>query len=79
MTAALVKPKEPSQTAATAQNPDALLKLQTVAEVTGLSGPSIYRKVRAKQFPAPVKNGARCTRWNAGQVTAWLREQVAPA
>jgi len=75
MPADLSMPK-PRQTAQTAQNPDALLKIGTVAEVTGLSGATIYRKVQGKRFPAPVKNGARCTRWVAGQVTAWLRQQA---
>lgn len=61
------------QTVAAAQNPDARLKIQTVIELTGLSESSIRRKVAAGAMPAPVKDGTRCTRWVASDVTAWLR------
>lgn len=52
--------------------PEALLKIQTVVAVTGLSESTIRRKVTAGTFPAPVKDGARCTRWVAGKVQNWL-------
>jgi prophage regulatory protein len=51
---------------------DALLKIKTVTAVTGLSESSIRRKVNAGQFPQPVKDGSRCTRWVASGVSAWL-------
>lgn len=56
-----------------AQLADALLKIQTVQAITGLSAPTIYRKVAAKDFPEPVRLGTRCTRWRAGAVMAWLQ------
>lgn len=56
---------------------DALLKIQTVICVTGLSESSIRRKVADGKFPQPVKDGKRCTRWVAGDVTNWLRAKVA--
>lgn len=52
---------------------DALLKIQTVAAVTGLSESSIRRKVIVGTFPLPIKDGTRCTRWIAGEVTQWLK------
>lgn len=52
--------------------PEALLKIQTVVAVTGLSESTIRRKVAAGTFPAPVKDGSRCTRWVAGKVQNWL-------
>jgi len=55
-----------------AQLPDALLKVHTVGAVTGLSASSIFRKTAAGEFPAPIKLGARCTRWRARDVRAWL-------
>lgn len=61
------------QTVAAAQIPDARLKIQTVIELAGLSESSIRRKVAAGEFPAPIKDGSRCTRWVAADVTAWLR------
>jgi prophage regulatory protein len=55
---------------------DALLKIQTVISVTGLSESSIRRKVVVGEFPQPVKDGTRCTRWIAAHVTEWLRAKV---
>jgi prophage regulatory protein len=60
-----------------AQVDDALLKCRTVQALTGLSEATIYRKVAAGLFPEPIRLGARCTRWRAGDVTAWLRAQTA--
>lgn len=57
--------------------PDALLKIQTVATVTAMSPSSIFRKTAAGEFPEPVRLGARCTRWRAADVRAWLAAQVA--
>lgn len=56
---------------------DALLKIQTVTAVTGLSESSIRRKVADGKFPKPIKDGTRCTRWVAGSVTDWLRAKGA--
>jgi prophage regulatory protein len=61
------------QTVAAAQIPEARLKIQTIVELTGLSESSIRRKVAAGLMPAPIKDGTRCTRWVAADVTAWLR------
>ncbi len=59
--------------------PEALLKIETVTAVTGLSKTSIRRKVAQGKFPAPVKDGKRCTRWVAGQVSNWLRAKAGAA
>lgn len=65
------------QPIAAAQVPDALLRLPTVAAVTGLSESSVRRLTAAGKFPAPVATVERRTRWRAGHVTAWLRAQGA--
>jgi prophage regulatory protein len=57
--------------------PDALLKMRTVNDVTGLSPATIYRKVAAGEFPAPIRLGSRCTRWRALAVRHWLATQTA--
>ncbi len=57
--------------------PEALLRISTVCAVTGLSESSIRRKVAAGQFPAPVKDGLRCTRWVAADVLTYLRKRGA--
>ena len=54
---------------------EALLKVQTVGSVTGLSASSIFRKVASGEFPEPVRFGKRCTRWKASGVRAWLTAQ----
>ena len=41
------------------------------------SAPTLWRKVRAKTFPAPVRLSARVTAWNVGAVRAWLTAQAA--
>lgn len=54
---------------------DALLRVKTVADATGLSSATIYRKLAAGDFPKPVRMGARCTRWKAADVRAWIQAQ----
>jgi predicted DNA-binding transcriptional regulator AlpA len=58
--------------------PDALLTAATTSAVTGLSVSSLYRLAKSGEL-VPVKRGARCTRWPAACVRAWLAEQSAPA
>lgn len=59
--------------------PEALLKVETVSALTGLSGRTIYRRVAEKRFPLPVKDGLRCTRWVAADVSNWLRAKQVSA
>ena len=59
-----------------AQVAEALLRLRTVEAITGLSRSTIYAKLKAGEFVKPVRLGARCTRFRAGDVQAWLAAQV---
>lgn len=59
-----------------AQVAEALLRLSTVEAITGLSRSTIYAKVKAGEFVEPIRLGARCTRFRAGDVQAWLAAQV---
>lgn len=59
--------------------PDALLQMQTVVVLCGLSPASVNRKVKAKEFPQPIKDGTHCTRWRAGDVKAWLKSKAPEA
>ncbi len=59
-----------------AQVAEALLRLRTVEAITGLSRSTIYAKLKAGEFVEPVRIGARCTRFRAGDVQAWLAAQV---
>lgn len=62
-----------------AQHPDALLTVETVAALVGLSRASVYEFERTGRFPQAVRMGTRCTRWRAGDVTNWLKAQVPSA
>lgn len=71
-------PHKPQPVAA-AECDDALLQFHTVTALVGLGRSTIYRLVAEGQFPQPIKRGLRCTRFRAGDVTAWLKAQVASA
>jgi len=55
---------------------DALLKIRTVQDLVGLGKTTVYKKCAEGDFPAPIKQGTRCTRWRAGDVQAWLQAQA---
>lgn len=78
-TNSMVAPLRPrnSQPLDAARIPDALLNIKTVQALTGVSVCTIYRREAAGTFPSAVRNGKRCTRWRAADVTAWLASQVA--
>lgn len=67
----------PIQTVDSLRIPEALLKIQVVSAVAGLSKSTIYRKVADGTFPAPIKDGSRCTRWVAAKVSNWLKAKGA--
>ncbi|SNS21198.1 transcriptional regulator, AlpA family [Sphingomonas laterariae] len=50
-----------------------LLRITDVMERTALSRSHIYAMVRAEQFPAPKRLGAKCSRWSEGDVDAWIK------
>lgn len=64
---------------AASSDPDALLQLPTVIALTGIGRTSIYNRIKAGQFPAPIRLSQRCARWRAGEVRAWLKAQGAAA
>ena len=53
---------------------DALLNLRTVQALTGLGKTSIYERIKNGELK-PVRLGARCTRFRASEVQAWLQAQ----
>ena len=62
-----------------AQLADALLRFSTVEAITGLSKSTIYARLKTDNgsFPKPIRLGLRCTRFKAGDITAWLAAQSA--
>ncbi len=53
-----------------------MLRLPDVMKATGLGRSTIYAKVAAGDFPAPVKLGARAVAWPEAVVAEW---RIAPA
>jgi prophage regulatory protein len=64
-----------SEFLAPAQDGDALLRRRTVEERTTLSKSEMYRRIKAKRFPAPLKIGTRAARWRASDIARWIAEQ----
>ncbi len=52
------------------------LRLPEVKAITGLSKSSLYALIRGKNFPAPVRLGARAVAWVRSEVREWATERV---
>lgn len=75
---AVAKPRtRPQQPLHVAQLAEALLRMATVEAITGLARSTIYSKIKAGEFVEPIRIGARCTRFRAADVNAWLAAQTA--
>lgn len=48
---------------------------QLIPSVLPFSATTLWRRVKDKTFPAPVKIAPRCTAWRVGEVRAWLANQ----
>ncbi len=48
------------------------IRLPVLKRLYGVSSATIWRGVKNKTIPAPVKLSERCTCWNVGQVRAAL-------
>ena len=49
-------------------HPEQRLKLAAVEALTGTKKSKIYAAIAAGKFPAPERDGARCSRWRAADV-----------
>lgn len=63
--------------AAQIQNALTILRRKEVEARTGLSRSTIYERIRARTFPAPVSLGAKAVGWVEAEVDAWLAAQIA--
>jgi prophage regulatory protein len=55
-----------------AQIPEALLTVQTVAQLAGVHKTTIWLWAQQGKFPKPKRYGRKMTRWRAADVTGWL-------
>ena len=51
---------------------DRMLRREEVEARCGIARTTIYRLMRAGQFPEPLQVGPRAVRWPASEIEAWL-------
>lgn len=54
-----------------------LIRIQTVINLTGMSRSTIWRKVKAKTLPQPVRLGDSSAAWLLDEIESWIDERVA--
>jgi predicted DNA-binding transcriptional regulator AlpA len=59
--------------------PDALMvpaffRLPDVLRITGLSRPTLYRRIAAASFPPPVRLGGRTCGWARTELLSWISD-----
>lgn len=52
--------------------PEALLRLRSVMQMTGISRTEIYRRMDAGTFPRPVQIGAQTVAWRQSDIQRWI-------
>jgi prophage regulatory protein len=55
---------------------DNFVRLGEVKKRTGLSTPTIYRKMANGEFPAQFKLGDRAVGWRLSEIEAWMESRV---
>jgi prophage regulatory protein len=55
-----------------------LLTIEEVVRFTTYSKPSIYRHIRAGEFPAPLRLGKGRSAWKTADVQGWLDSRPQP-
>lgn len=53
-----------------------ILRIEQVAEQTGLSHSSLYKQIRLGLFPRPIKLTSRASGWEESAVQAWIEKKV---
>ncbi len=54
-----------------------LMRIREVLQLCGLSRATLYREIKLRSFPAPVKLSARSVGWLQDDVMQWLDSRVA--
>ena len=55
--------------------PDRMLRAPQVIIRTGLSRSTIWRRVKAGDFPPPVELGVQAVGWPESEIVAWLESR----
>lgn len=53
-----------------------LFRLPQVREITGLGRSTIYAKIKAGEFPAPINLGVRAVAWRSTDIDAWASSLI---
>ncbi|MBZ9720151.1 AlpA family phage regulatory protein [Mesorhizobium sp. AD1-1] len=56
---------------------DRIVRLKTVLARTGLSRPTIYRKIAEGTFPAQIKISINGAGWRESDINRWIADPVA--
>jgi prophage regulatory protein len=57
-------------------NGEILLKLPQVIEKVCYQKTTLYKKIQEKEFPAPVRLGARAVAWKLSEIEAWIESRA---
>jgi predicted DNA-binding transcriptional regulator AlpA len=52
----------------------AFFRMREVQRITGLSRPTLYRRIAASRFPPPVHLGGRACGWPCAALNAWIAD-----
>ncbi len=53
-----------------------ILRRKQVEARTGLSRSTIYDRIKAGTFPAPISLGAKAVGWVESEISAWLNARI---
>ena len=62
-----------AQPVSSADQPERILRIKEVTEITGLSRTTIWRMERKDEFPARVQLGVGSVGWKASDVNNWIK------
>lgn len=52
----------------------AFFRMRDVLRITGLSRPTLYRRIAVRRFPPPVHLGGRACGWPNAALQAWIAD-----
>ena len=55
---------------------DRIIRLPEVMNTVGLKKSAIYKKVKAGEFPAPIKLGPHANGWLESAVRGWVKKKA---
>ena len=56
--------------------PSSILRIKAVMQRTGLTRPTLYRKIAEGPFPKQIRISTNCIGWRESAVDAWLRNPM---